>query len=215
MKTSKSLLILSITFFLFTLSLNAQTTIGLRSGVNFSTLIIEGPDINGSSSFDANGINLGAFLNIPVGKKFSIQPEFTYDRKSTSLFNFNLSGEPSFKANLIFNSIDLSVLAKYRFGNEKLGFSILAGPSLNTLINAAFKMKAGGSSVKVKIPFNGLGMDRLEMGAIFGTAFNYQIGPGKMILDVRYNLGLTDIFYGTGVTRNQSIGFSLGYAIKI
>jgi len=215
MKTSKSHLFLSFAFFLFTLSLTAQTSIGVRVGSNSSTLAAELPGQNGFGSFDAEGLNLGVFLNVPLGKKLSLQPEVNYNHKAFSIFDFKLPGVPRIKADLAFNAIDVSLLAKYRFGNKKFGFSIAAGPSLNVLVDSAFKFQTDGNSTREKIPLSDLAMDHLEIGAVCGIGVDFQVGPGKLVLDIRHNLGLTDVFYSSDAIQNQSTAVSIGYAIKL
>ncbi len=215
MKTSKNHLFLTFAFFLFTVSLTAQTTVGIRAGTNSSTLAIEFPDQNGFSPFDAEGLNLGVFLNVPLGKKLSIQPELNYNQKVFSIFDIKLPGVPRIKTDLAFNAIDLSLLAKYRMGKNKFGFSVAAGPSLNVLVDGAYKFQGDGNRNKEKIQLSSLGMDHLEMGVVCGIGFDYQVGPGKVILDIRHNLGLTDVFYSTSADQNQSTAVSIGYAIKL
>jgi len=212
MKTSKSLLLIFIGILLFTANLTAQKEVGLRTGINFVTF---GPDDFFNNTFNSNAKvgNLTLFMDMPIGKKFSFQPELSYNQKGLNFFDFSFPGSPNIKTDLVLNYLDANLLAKYRFGGEKFGFSIAAGPSIGFLLDGHFKVKAAGERSKEKLNFDDRGWDRFELGAVFGGSLDYKLGPGKLIFDARYNLGLSDIG-GSGI-KNRGVGLSLGYAIKL
>lgn len=109
----KKLLFIAATFFAVGFSQAQETKFGLKTGVDLATAKVKFP--GGSVTSSETGFFVGAFANIGVSERFSVQPELLY----VSIKDLNFLSVP--------------VLAKYNVAEE---FGILVGPSFNFLLDA-------------------------------------------------------------------------------
>lgn len=141
------------------------------------------------------GFQGGVGLNIPTGAGgFSVQPEINFVGKGTKL---EFAGR---KTDLELNYLELPVLAKYSFGPVYIN----AGPSIALMIDKENKFIQNYGSAPTKF----------EFGVQMGAGIALPVGPGKIIVDGRYALGLTDVSKSAGI-KNRGIMASLGYAIPL
>ncbi len=127
-------------------------------------------------------------------QNFSIQPELNYIGKGTRLKNGNV------KSDLDLNYLEIPVLAKYSFGPVYVN----AGPSIGLLMDKESKViKNYGEKLK-----------KLDFGLQMGAGVAVPLGIGKVIVDARYNLGLSEIGKQTSI-KNRGIMASIGYAIPL
>lgn len=159
--------------------ITAQSTIGIRAGV-----ISSKQDIQNNSFIDEAGSKLGADVafvaDFPIGI-LSISPEFHWLQKGGKIEDLQGSvGEVS----RTFNYLEIPLLLKLNFG-QKVGFFLLAGPSVGYLLNGTDK-DMDGSTTDIDLDF----YKRVEYGAHAGAG----IGIGPIRVDVRYIFGLNDIF---------------------
>ncbi|MFZ4930508.1 porin family protein [Chryseobacterium sp. Mn2064] len=163
-----------------------------KAGISITNQAIK--NVNGEKSKTSFQAGLG--VNIQTGlTNFSVQPEVNFISKGTRFKNS--FGNQTYN----FNYIEIPVLAKYTFGPVYVN----AGPSIGFLMGKNDKVKAAYGSTK-SVDFG------LQMGA--GLAF--PAGPGKLIVDGRYNLGLSNISDEKGLdVKNRGFAVSLGYAIPL
>lgn len=183
------------------LSLNAQQTqekskggIQLipKAGIAVYNQAIKG--VNGEKS--KVGFQAGLGVNIPTGAgNFSVQPEVNFVSKGTKLKNSFVN------QNFNFNYIEVPVLAKYSFGPVYVN----AGPSVGFLMGKNNAVKAVYGKTKT-----------VDFGVQMGAGVAIPVGPGNLIIDGRYNLGLSNIsdVKGTEI-KNRGFAVSLGYAISL
>ncbi|NML56680.1 porin family protein [Chryseobacterium cheonjiense] len=182
-------------------SLNAQQTkeknsenIQLipKAGIAVYKQSIEG--VNGEKS--KVGFQAGLGVNIPTGAaNFSIQPELNFISKGTKIKNALVN------QNFNFNYIEVPVLAKYSFGPVYVN----AGPSVGFLMGKNNAVKAVYGKTKT-----------IDFGLQMGAGVAIPAGPGKLIVDGRYNLGLSNISDAKGAAiKNRGFAVSLGYAISL
>lgn len=174
------------------LSLKAQTVELIpKAGINISKQAIS--STNGEKSKVAFQGGLG--LNIHTGSGgFSIQPEINYTGKGTKL---ELAGR---NLDVDLNYIEIPVLAKYSFGIAYVN----AGPSIGLMTDkkSAF-IQNYGSEPK-----------RFEFGVQMGAGVAFPVGIGKLVVDGRYALGLSEISKTANI-KNRGIVASLGYAVPL
>lgn len=163
-----------------------------KAGINIANQSIK--NVNGEKSKTSFQAGLG--VNIQTGvKNFSVQPEVNFISKGTKFKNS--FGNHTYN----FNYIEIPVLAKYSFGPVYVN----AGPSIGFLMGKNDRIKAAYGKTK-SVDFG------LQMGA--GVAL--PAGPGKIIVDGRYNLGLSNISDEKGLdVKNRGFAISLGYAIPL
>ncbi len=162
-----------------------------KAGINIATQSIEGV----SNEKMKVGFQGGVGVNLQIARSnFSIQPEINYVSKGVAL---KAGGS---KNNLNLGYLELPVLAKYSFGPVYIN----AGPSIGLLVSKEEKViKNYGSEFK-----------KIDVGALLGAGVALPAGPGKVIIDARYQLGLNNISEA-GDVKNRGIMASVGYAISL
>ena len=75
------------------------------------------------------GFAVGAFVDIPVSRKFSVQPEFFYNQMGAKAFD-NAFGDKTFRLNYF----SVPILVKFRAAKN---FNVLVGPEMDFLIRAS------------------------------------------------------------------------------
>ncbi len=137
---------------------NAQETkFGVKAGVDFATAKVK--FLGTTTSASETGFFVGGFANIGISEQFSVQPEVLY----VAIKDFNFLSVP--------------ILAKYSVSKE---FGILAGPSLNYLLDAE--------------------EDEFKLNIDFGASYDV---TEDIEVNAKYSLGMGDvsisgIFIGAG-----------------
>lgn len=107
--------------------MKAKPSFGIKAGMNFSKLKLDGQIAGVIESNYRTGLAAGAFINFPLGKRpFSIQPEFLYSSMGGDLVH-----PMNEKTNYRFNYFSVPLLFKYNF-TKKLG--AFAGPQVDIKI---------------------------------------------------------------------------------
>ncbi len=167
-----------------TYNMNAQTTFGVKAGVNFASA--GGDDADGLDS--RTSFHVGGVATIGVSEKFSIQPELLYSSQGAS------EGSDDLKLDYL----NVPVLAKIMVAE---GFSVEVGPQIGILLSA----DADGEDVKEFFKSSefsgaiGLGY-QMETGLNFSA--RYTLGLGN-IADV-----------DDGDWKNNVFQVSVGYSFN-
>ena len=112
--------------------------------------------------------------------------------------------------------IDELVVAPFlvlRFPGESLTPFIQAGPELGFNLTAKGKVEAMGIEETADLE----DWASTNFGINIGGGFAIPSGSGEVILDARYNLGLTNMYTGEGdfTTKTNGIQFMVGYAFGV
>jgi hypothetical protein len=208
----------------------AQMSIIPKAGVTFSSIDFNEDPIDGKKT--KTGLVIGAGLNLPVVEDFfSIQPELLYIQKGMA-YEGTLTdpdvGNFDYELNQTINYLEIPVLAKISFGGDAFKAYVNAGPSLGLGLGGKSSIKfAFGNQTEEEDEDVKFGSDddadydnRIELGAQFGGGIGYKIGPGALLLDIRYGLGLSNLYKADddmssdeAKSKNRVIAISLGYAI--
>ena len=160
---------------------------GFKGGVNIAN--IYGDDSDGESDWKT-GFAGGIFFDWGITPLFAIQPEILYVQDGAK--------ERFLEAdwNLKFNYIQVPVLAKV---DLPVGGSLIpvlyAGPYVSLLLDSKLTVGDGGNTVTVGLKDYTRSYDA---GLVFGAALDFSAGPGKMTIEGRYTLGMTEIDDGIG-----------------
>jgi len=169
-------------------TVNAQQhiNIGTKIGVNSYSISNDvGP------SYDSKiGLHAGILGHIHLdgtGGQFALQPELVYSMQGGKFggTNFNL------------DYLNIPVIVQYMFDN---GFRLQAGPQLGLLVRA--KAEGNNTSVDVKDDFK-----TMDLGLSLGAGYIHV--PSSFGIDIRYNIGLSDITENSNVQSN-SRGIQVG-----
>lgn len=149
---------------------------------------------NDSNEYDSKaGVIIGAFLEIPISEKFSVQPELMYSGQGSQQTIYTTTEEDGitttdyrkFKYN--FNYLNIPVLAKYHVTDD---LSLLAGPQLGVLLSAKDKIDTDNiGDGEVEVDISSLA-EPIDFSFSFGIG--YEFGD-HFLIDARYNMGLTNV----------------------
>ncbi len=190
-KTIKAMLIgaVAIMLLLPNLSFAKGIEVGFKIGVNKADW--HGEDIKeteqrlGEDVESKWGLCAGGFVRFNISKTFAIQPEVLYTEKGAKLEQIFPVGTERWEFNLSY--LEVPVLVKFMIptpGGVKP--NLYAGPALAIKLSYKFKAEGGGVTVEEDIE----GMKDTDFGIIVGAG----VDIGKLMVDVRYVLGLTTTF---------------------
>lgn len=213
--------------------LYAQVSVGLRGGVNFARATFD------VETMDLENVNKeylpGAYITVPVEVQlanfFALQAEPAYIQKGINLSQETEVDDESghiimYEADLStrINYLTLPVLAKGFLGNDNLRFYAVAGPEVGYALNGKHKMEMSltngdkiNEEIEEDIDFDEEEISRFDFGILFGAGVEVKAGPGSVILDGRYNLGLYDIDRDEEIKAemlNRGIAVSVGYMLR-
>lgn len=173
----KTIFFLLFACLLINSSTNAQSTtqkkattassvqLGIKAGVNISNIQRE------NDAYDSKtGFHVGGLAHIHLSYHFAVQPEITYSTQGAEAGVVKLNQ----------NYINVPVLLQFMTNN---GFRLQTGPQACFLVSA--KTKNGNFEEDVMDELN-----NVTFAWSFGTSYITKSGLG---LDVRYNLGLSNI----------------------
>ena len=219
----KKIASLSICILLST-SLYSQVTYVLKAGVSWSSITFN-EDVNEQfpGEFDYGykpGFMIGVALEIPVVPRFTIQPELLFLQKGYKSSYADSEISSSYKTTL--NYIEVPAMARLNFGK----FYMAAGPSIAFGVGGNYKGTNNYMGLtnemegKVKFGeqpdgYNGSKqyINAVDMGLQFGTGVSLK----AIVVDLRFGLGLTDIFNEQDVisnSRNRSIQLTVGLPMR-
>lgn len=191
---------------------NAQTTFGVRGGINFQN--INGKDDNGDKLENhlKVGFHIGANAEFPIAEEFYLQPGLLFSTKGAS----DANGIDDLKMSISYIELPIHFVFKPEFGNGKLIIGL--GPYLAYAV--AGKVKSNGDEEdiefknKVGVMEDGIFLKPFDAGAdIF---FGYEMASG-LSFQLNAQLGLVNIspdyesVNTEQVTKNTGFGLSVGY----
>lgn len=164
-----------------------QVALGLKAGVNVSKLNTD--DLESSSITSFHGGAFGLFKFTAIG----IQPELLFSQQGSKIED--ISGN---KEDLKMSYMTIPVMVKFYLPG---GFNLQAGPQFGFLNSAEFD----GRDIKDSFKSS-------DITANVGVAWD---APFGLVLDARYNIGLSDISDDSsiGEVKSGTFQFSLGYKI--
>lgn len=215
----------------FAFSATAQTiSFGLKTGVQSANVKVPGfigdisqiPDFKSITTF-----NIGAVSEIGLHENFAIQPELNFTQKGFKIkesFDVNLFGiDLPIGATALskFNYLELPLLAKAKFGNEKSKFYVLAGPTVGYAMSGKLHTRANLlielDLFETPINLDAIGYERFEIGGMAGAGVSFNTGGGsQLFFDVRYSHGFSqpyDIPVVRERVQHNSLGVNVGFTV--
>ncbi|MES2486192.1 MAG: porin family protein [Bacteroidota bacterium] len=175
------------------ISANAQFSLGVKGGVNFSKIATDNLDESTVAGYQA-----GLFAR--VGSGVYLQPELYLSSKGGK-FN-STSNNTTYSGDVKFTTLNVPLLLGTAIGDDSFNFRIMGGPIYSYIMDQSQNFSAN---------FNGAYAD---FGNYQKSTLGYQVGAGVDIgaitADVRYEGGLTDVNKNYGQRQNLwalSIGF--------
>lgn len=171
------------------LQLQAQTTIGVKGGLNVADVSTNIPDIEDIKE-SKTGFVGGAYVNLPLGSTFAVQPEVLYSQQGFKGTDTGLEAE--FKVNYF----QIPVLLKAQFPNGTIRPAVYAGPVVSFESSCKLGLSDGSASADFDCDSEEADVgDRstTDFGAAFGANLDWFVGPVVVTVDGRYLLGLTNV----------------------
>ena len=182
------LLAIGITSTIFSFSQSAK--LGVKAGLNISSLKIEDFDNTDSRL----GLHAGLLAHIHLAPSWAVQPELVYSAEGGKV-DFGGGSEATYKNDYV----NIPVMLQYMFDN---GFRIEAGPQLGLLVSSKIEDENDNEE---------------DADDVFKTT-NVSLGVGLNYLSHsgfgfggRYNHGLSNIAEGNGDAKGRVFQISLFY----
>ena len=149
---------------------------GVKGGLNVATqdLSGEGGDVSPDPRF---GLVAGGFIRMPLASWLDVQAEGLYAEKGSRI---KVAGAES---TLIVDYVDVPVLARVRLAHL---FFAEGGVSMGFRLRAKTRARFSGATEEIDVSDQ---VERFDVGVAMGGGVEF----GRLILDGRYTLGLTDI----------------------
>jgi hypothetical protein len=174
-------------------------SIGGEIGVNFSKYGMDATDNDFNS-----GVVGGLFLTYSIVNTFGITTKVLYSEKGSA----QGTSEQTLKY------IEVPIIGRFFLNKEgKFRPNIFLGPSFGFLRGVTNQI---GSNDPVKVSNFDVAYNTFDLGVTGGLGLNYEIIPEtRILIDARYNHGLTDITKATGKINNQTFGITAGISFGI
>jgi hypothetical protein len=189
---------LILAFVAMTIGASAQMKFGFgaRYGIGLNSVSTSPSSDDNKTSISA--INAALLAELGFHKNFAVQPELFFQQNG---FKYEV-GSVSTTAKM--NYLGLNILPKAKFGNEKIEGFVMAG--------LGFGLKMSASMDGVVFTEN---VQSLNMSLIFGGGAAYKLTSGKIFIDGRYNLGMSNATKAGGELKTNQIGINVGYIHNI
>lgn len=212
-KVSKSLSFVVMTLLLVSLLASpgfSGIKFGVKGGFSLANLAFD-PEPTDNPLENKTGAVGGFSMNLRLSRVFSLQPEILYVQKGTKITITEGEGEMTGKLNVDY--LEIPLLLNISFAKEGSSFvpSVFAGPYVGLNTRAKIKSSYGGESYSEDFKDS---VKDTDFGLAFGVGLGMKVGSGKIVLDVRYDLGLTNVADGMdegGSVKNRAWLFMLGY----
>lgn len=178
--------------------------VGPKAGITYST-ISNFKDQFLTKATNRLGYQFGAVGEFGFTTKFSFQTEMMYFSRGAKLKDID--------GQIKMNYIGIPLLAKYSFKILGLTKFYAMGGTFTDVRTKGEWVDAGGATSDL-----GPGFKKYDWGFSFGAGAEYPTKKGKWALDLRYNLGMTDLHDEAGdnfKTRSRSFGLALTYKFDI
>jgi len=187
-----------------------KTRFGLKAGVNLARLSAKEftataePHTNTKTSFNA-----GAFVNIPLGGMFRIQPELVFSSQGSKVEEMIAASAGTRQYNYEYDLHYVNLPVMFQLQTQK-GFFVETGPQFSYLIDAKSK-GATPLSTEDETDYDYY-FDNFDIAWGVGVGYLSRIGLG---VNARYNYGIRNIVnendVDLGEMRNRVLQFGLVY----
>lgn len=192
----------------------AQLNLGLKGGVNFSTITTENSNIKNFEERVAP--NFAVIFNYQLSPAFSIQAEPGFSARGGTIrpeqgppivVTPGWPNQRAVKGVIKLNYFELPIVAQYRPRlTEKLEAIISAGPEIRfrtgpQKLETTYKTYVNGEEVETITKTESYSGDdavsTFDVGVVAGAGLAYPIGRFKVFLEGRYHLGLYNLASNT------------------
>ena len=191
-----------------------KVKLGIKAGLNLATLTFDESELDSSSKA---GFTAGVMIEIPMTKKFSLQPEILYSQQGTKTsFSDSDVTNSNYESTIKLNYLNIPVMLKYYVIE---GLSVQAGPQIGILLKANNKYTDNFLGYDNQESF-----DLKEYSSGIDTSVNVGLGyqfKDKFYTDLRYNISYSNVFKDGDTNhfidndmKNRVLQITIGYFFK-
>ena len=177
--------------------------IGVKGGVNVATQQISGGG-SGPSPQQRVGVVAGVFDTLPAFSWLDVQAEALYAVKGSKITVEGITTTEEI------DYLEVPVLARVKKAAGRWKLYGGAGPSTAFRLRARTRTSFSGSTEEIDI---GNQVESIDFGVGMGAG----VERGRLVIDVRYTLGLSDIDKDktdATKTKNRTIAVTVGYRLR-
>ena len=169
-------------FFLLVFISKAQLEYGIKAGFNRS-------DITHYNLDPKLGLNIGGFAYYQISENFALQPELLFSMQGVKNGDYSTISK---------NYLNIPLVMKFKVGRE---LNLQAGEYVGVLLSAKEKNEV--------FEINDKDITKaFDFGLVFGLGYDYS---ANLSIDLRYNLGFTEITHSSEDPKNTVLSLSVGY----
>lgn len=194
-----------------------QVDFGFKGGLNFADINVDGDGVEDDDTESTTGLNLGLFLQVGIGDVFALRPELLYSERGTETSD----GAVQLDVGVDYIEIPLLFVARIPTGST-IRPVVFVGPTLSFEITCEVEGTDGTLTVEEACEDidddDPLVTESTEFGLTFGGGVEVDLGGAVLLLDGRYNLGITDI---NGIEnapesfKNRVFAISAGIGLRV
>jgi hypothetical protein len=200
----KRVLLISLLLLLFVGAVSAQGIVGVgpKVGLNFATF---GGD-NATYYTSTTKFFFGGFMEYDFIKNFGLQGELLYNPMGGG---YAVQGN---NGNIGISYLEIVALAKYNIPvDPSVKIFFVAGPQFGIKLSANAHSDANSTDTDISNNISGSDFD-----IVIGTGTSFKVGPGSIVFDLRYNIGLSNINKTSPPSNsNQAFSLAFGYAFHL
>jgi hypothetical protein len=177
--------------------------IGVKGGVNVATQQISGGG-SGPGPQPRVGVVAGVFDTLPAFSWLDVQAEAVYAAKGSKV---TVEGVTTTEE---IDYLEVPVLGRVKKAAGRWKLYAEAGPSTGFRLRARTRTSFSGSTEEIDI---GNQVESIDFGVGMGAG----VERGRLVIDVRYTLGLSDIDKDktdATKTKNRTIAVTVGYRLR-
>jgi hypothetical protein len=195
-----------------------QISMGLRGGVNFSSVAAAPNDLSPVES--RQGKALALLFELAFSDRFALQPELAFSEHGFRQPHEAFSSDDEWR----YTYLQFPLLAKMRFGTAKAGLAVLAGPHLGVGIGFVTGPMFWQDPLGEEFYYQSVASWRYseyraaDFGLTGGIEGYLAAGIGTLGLDLRYQHGLSNMLAAPGpgdYQRNRNLQLGLSYLIRL
>jgi len=137
--------------------------------------------------------NFGVFATYNINEFIGIQPEIMFTMKgSNAKYEYAAESYCTYKLNL--NYIEIPILAKLTIPLGAVRPYVLAGPEFAVDVGATYSSDFEGVWAPESESGDVEDASAMDFGLMFGCGVAFEVGPGFLSLDARYDMGFLSIY---------------------
>ena len=194
-------LILGIALFGGLSAANAQIDLGVKGGLNFSTLSGDSKKLYDDQTKFRTDFYVGGYANYKVTDQISFQPELLYSKQGSGLKTNDNSN-----TKIVTHNINIPLMGRYEIMD---GLNLEFGPQLGFLVSAKKKSEEGKLDQKEKFADN---FKTFDFGLNFGAGYKV---TDELEINARFTKGLSNMSNYNTNNKITNTYFSVGVAYKL